>query len=193
VGEDLDSTATARVRAPDGSLTVVPLTRISESEFSGSAPLGPAGAYWVAVTESNPDGSQVTSGSGAVSAYEEEFAFREPDPTLGTDLTELTGGRLNPEAASVFDPAPVEGRAEVSIWPWLAGLALALFLTDVAMRRLVFTAGDADLWKAGMVTARTREKKRVESVKEEAAATGKEPDVLSESETLARLMRRKRR
>jgi len=193
VGADLDSTATARVRGPDGQLSVVPLTRTSESEFSGSAPLGPAGAYWVAVTQQNPDGSQVTSGSGAVSAYEEEFAFREPDPTLGNDLTSLTGGRLNPDIASIFDPAPEQGRAEISIWPWLAAMALALFLVDVAMRRLVFTAGDSDLWREGMVTARTREKKRVETVKEEAAASGQKPEVLSESETLQRLMRRKRR
>ena len=193
VGADLDSTATARVRGPDGELSVVPLTRISESEFSGAAPLGPSGAYWVAVTQANPDGSQITSGSGAVSAYEEEFAFREPDPTLGNDLASLTGGRLNPDLASIFDPAPEQGRAEVPIWPWLAGLALGLFLVDVALRRLVFTAGDAELWREGVVTARTREMRRVEAVKEEAAATGQKPDVLSESETLQRLMRRKRR
>lgn len=192
VGTDLDSTATARVRAPDGSLRVVPLTRISESEFSGSASLGEAGAYWVAVTQSNPDGSEITSGSGAVSAYEEEFAFREPDPTLGTDLAALTGGRLNPDPASIFDAAPQQGRAEVSIWPWLAALALALFLADVALRRLVFTAGDADLWRTGLATAKTREKKRIETAQQEAAVSGEKPAVLSESETLQRLMRRKR-
>jgi hypothetical protein len=191
-GADLDSTATARVRAPDGSLTVVPLVRTSESEFSGAAPLGEAGAYWVAVTQSNPDGSEITSGSGAVSAYEEEFAFREPDPTLAADLASLTGGRLDPDPAAVFDAAPEQGRAEISIWPWLAALALALFLIDVALRRLVFTAGDADLWREGLVTTRTRERRRIETAITEAAESGKKLDTLSESETLQRLMRRKR-
>ena len=154
--------------------------------------LGEAGAYWVAVTQANPDGSEITSGSGAVSAYEEEFAFREPDPTLGNDLAALTGGRLNPDPASIFDAAPQQGRAEVSIWPWLAALALALFLGDVALRRLVFTAGDADLWRTGMATAKTRERKRIETAQQEAAVSGEKPAVLSESETLQRLMRRKR-
>lgn len=189
---DLESTTVARVRGPNGEVTLVPLARVSGAEFSGSAPLGAAGAYWVAVTQSNPDGSEVTSASGAVSAYEEEFAFREPDPTLGNDLVALSGGRMNPDPTDVFDPAPVRGRAEVTIWPWLAALGLALFLIDVALRRLVLTAGDADLWREGMTSARTRERRRVEAVIDEAQVTGKRPDTLSESETLQRLMRRKR-
>jgi uncharacterized membrane protein len=191
-GAEVDATATARVRGPDGEVTVVPMDRISGTGFSASVPLGQAGAYWVAVTVSNPDGSQITSGSGAVSAYEEEFAFREPDPTLGADIAELTGGRLNPEAVAVFDPAPVRGRAEVSIWPWLAGIALGLFLLDVGLRRLVLTAGDAQMWREGVTTARTKEKRRIERKIEEAATTGGPPPVLSESPTLERLMRRKR-
>ncbi|MGH8958553.1 MAG: VWA domain-containing protein, partial [Acidimicrobiia bacterium] len=192
-GADLDATVVARVRGPNGATALVPLSRVSSSEFAGSAPLGPAGAYWVAVTQSNPDGSQVTSGSGAVSAYEEEFAFREPDPTLGNDIAGLSAGRLNPTPAEVFDPAPVRGRAEVSIWPWLAALGLALFLFDVALRRLVLTAGDADLWREGIQTSRTRERRRIEAVRTEADLSGRRPDTLSESETLQRLMRRKRR
>jgi uncharacterized membrane protein len=191
-GAATDATATARVRGPDGEVTIVPMDRSSGSTFAASVPLGAAGAYWVSVTVDNPDGSQITSGSGAVSAYEEEFAFREPDPTLGADVTELTGGRLNPEASQVFDEAPVRGRAEVPIWPWLAGIALALFLIDVALRRLVLSAGDAQFWREGVTTARTKERKRIERKLEEAAVSGTPPPVLSESETLERLMRRKR-
>jgi uncharacterized membrane protein len=189
---DVDATATARVRGPDGQVTIVPMDRTSGNVFAASVPLGEAGAYWVAVTVDNPDGTQVTSGSGAVSAYEEEFAFREPDPTLGADIPELTGGRLNPDAVSVFDAAPVRGRAEVSVWPWLAAAGLALFLLDVALRRLVLTTGDAQLWREGVTTTRTKEKRRIEQKIEEAAASGSPPPVLSESETLERLMRRKR-
>jgi hypothetical protein len=188
----LDTTATARVRGPDGEVSVVPMQRVSESEFSASIPLGPAGASWVAVTVDNPDGSQITAGSGAVSAYEEEFAFREPDPTLGADISALTGGRLNPQPATVFDPAPVRGRAAVSIWPWLVGAALALFLIDVALRRLVLSAGDAQAWREGVTSARTKERRRIEAKVEDVGSDGAPPPVLSESETLERLMRRKR-
>jgi hypothetical protein len=168
------------------------MNRTDSDSFGAAVPLAEAGAYWVAVTVANPDGSQITSSSGAVSAYEEEFAFREPDPTLGSDIVDLTAGRLNPEPAAVFDAAPVRGRAEVSIWPWLVVAALSLFLIDVALRRLVLSVGDADVWKEGLTTARTKEKRRIEKKIEEAELTGAPPPVLSESETLERLMRRKR-
>jgi hypothetical protein len=191
-GAELDATATARVRTPSGEVVVVPMSRTDADSFGAAVPLAESGAYWVAVTVANPDGSQITSSSGAVSAYEEEFAFREPDPTLGSDIVELTAGRLNPEPAAVFDAAPVRGRAEVSIWPWLVVAALSLFLVDVALRRLVLSVGDADAWKEGLTTARTREKRRIEKKIEEAESAGAPPPVLSESETLERLMRRKR-
>jgi Ca-activated chloride channel homolog len=191
-GAELDATATARVRTPSGDVVIVPMDRTDADTFGASVPLAEAGAYWVAVTVANPDGSQITSSSGAVSAYEEEFAFREPDPTLGADIVELTAGRLDPDPSAVFDPAPIRGRAEVSIWPWLVGAALLLFLADVALRRLVLSVGDADAWKEGLTTARTKEKQRIEKRIEEAEATGAPPPTLSESETLERLMRRKR-
>ncbi|HUO46444.1 MAG TPA: VWA domain-containing protein [Acidimicrobiia bacterium] len=189
---DIDATATARVRFPDGEVVVVPMDRVSGDNFSASIPVGPLGAYWVAVTVDNPDGSQIVSGSGAVSSYEEEFAFREPDPGLGPDLSSLTGGQLDPEPGRVFDLAPVIGRADVNIWPWLAAVALGLFLVDVALRRLVLTAGDAEAWKQGVTSRRVKEKQRIERKIEEAAAAGAAPPVLSDSETLERLMRRKR-
>ena len=191
-GAELDATATARVRAPNGEVVVVPMNRTDSDSFGASVPLAEAGAYWVAVTVANPDGSEITSSSGAVSAYEEEFAFREPDPTLGADIVALTGGRLNPEPGAVFDPAPVRGRAEVSIWPWLVVAALALFLIDVALRRLVLSAGDAEAWRDGLTASSTKERRRITRKIEEAEAAGAPPPVLSDSETLERLMRRKR-
>lgn len=192
-GLDVDATATARVRTPSGDVAVVPLARVAENVFEGATRAASPGAYWVAVTVANPDGSLLTSSSGAVSSYEEEFAFREPDPSLGTDVAAAGGGRFNPEPGAVFDPAPSQGKARVGIWPWLAGLALALFLVDVALRRLVLVAGDAAVWKEGFTTRSVRERRRREEKVAEAEARGQAPPPLSDSETLERLLRRKRR
>jgi uncharacterized membrane protein len=189
---EVDSNATARVRLPSGETTVLPMQRVSGTIFEASMRATSPGAYWVGVTVDNPDGSMLTTSSGAVSSYQEEFAFRDPDPTLGADIAAITGGRAGPFPEQVLDPAPVRGRAEVPVWPWLAGAALALFLIDVGLRRLVFTAGDVDAWKEGFTSRRTRERRRIEQVREEAATAGAPPPVVSDSETLQRLMRRKR-
>lgn len=191
-GAGIDDTATARIRLPGGEVVLVPMSRLGSDTFVADAPASGPGAYWVSVLLDGEDGSRTGSSSGAVSSYQEEFAFREPDPTLATDLTGPTGGRIDPAADSVFDPAPVRGSAEVGVWPWLVGLALALFLADVALRRLVFTAGDSSAWKSGFTPAKVRGRKQVDQKKQEAEAGGQPPPTLSESETLQRLMRRKR-
>jgi Mg-chelatase subunit ChlD len=191
-GAGIDDTATARIRLPDGEVVLVPMSRLGSDTFVADAPSAGPGAYWVSVVLDGQSGTRQGSSSGAVSSYQDEFAFREPDPTLAAALTEPTGGRIDPAADSVFDPAPVRGSADVGIWPWLVGLALALFLADVALRRLVFTAGDSAAWKSGFTPARARGRKEVEVRKQEADASGQPPPALSESETLQRLMRRKR-
>ncbi len=73
-----------------------------------------------------------------MSSYDEEFAFREPDPGLAVAVAD--DGRVDPEPSEAFDRAPAGGRAQVDTWPWLAAAALVLFGLDVALRRLVLTA-----------------------------------------------------
>lgn len=184
-------TAIARVRLPDGELRAIPMVRTSESEFTAETSAPIPGAYWAAVTVEDGSGGSITSGSGAVSSYEEEFAFREPDPTLGDDLAGITDGRLEPAVASLFDAAPALGRLEQPLWPILVLIGLLAFLIDVALRRLVFVEGDAEEWKRGMTSETRRERVRVAEVEARRSEAG-DREVASESETLQRLMRRKR-
>ncbi|HEY5651347.1 MAG TPA: VWA domain-containing protein [Acidimicrobiia bacterium] len=185
------ASAIARIRTPDGETGVIPMVRTSAGAFSAEAPAAVPGAYWAAVTVEDGSGGSITSGSGAVSSYEEEFAFREPDPTLGSDLAAITEGRYEPDVGSLFDAAPALGRIERPVWPLLALIGLLAFLADVALRRLVLIEGDAEEWRRGMTSETRRERTRVAEVEAQRAET-KEKAVASESETLARLMRRKR-
>ncbi len=187
----LQAGAIARVRGPDGELILVPLQRESETTYSASVPITQAGAYWVGVSVEE-GGATLTSGSaGVVSAYEEEFAFREADPTLASDVTALAAGRVDPEPLSVWDEAPRLGSAELPLWPWLVGVALALFLADVTLRRLVVAEGDAQIWRASMVDMVRRPDEPDEIIDPE---TGERIKVVrEEQETVNRLLDRKRR
>ncbi len=186
--------AVARIRHPDGRIEAVSLRRSGAGEFSGSVPASTSGAYWVSVELHDGEGGTLVVSSGAVSSYEQELAFREADPALGPDLAEITGGRYDPDPKTLFEPTTTRGRAETSIWPWLVALGLALFLLDVAMRRLVIGEGDKEEWKTAMVTETAREKRRVEEVIQRRKEEPEKPiEVVSDSETLQRLMRRKQR
>jgi uncharacterized membrane protein len=188
------SQAIARITSPDGTTTAVPLTRTGPDRFVGEVTATSPGAYAVAVTVEDGVGGSVTTSSGAVSSFEQEFAFREPDPSLAEAIATATGGRVDPSPEETFEPAPTRGSAERSLWPILVGIALALFMIDVALRRLVLTAGDAEAWRQAVRSEASRERARVEAV---TAARATSPDmareVVSDSETLQRLMRRKQR
>ena len=185
-----DTTAIARVRGPDGEVVVVPLRRISSETFEGSAPADAAGAYWVTAVVTTPDGGMTATSAGAVSAYQEEFSFLPPDPTLAQEVAEVTGGRVDPSPDQFFDTAPSRGTTEVALWPFMVGLALGLFLIDVAARRLRFSVGRTA--SAQTVGHRPRVGPAVveEPGEDSRPAPAPEPE---RTETLERLMRRRRR
>ena len=189
----LDGAAVARVRGPDGEIQIVPLTQTGESTFSGSAPAAEPGPYWVAVSLERSDGSALVSSAGAVSGYADEFAFRSPDLAAVNAIADDTGGRLGVSPDGVFDEAPTRGAALQPIMSWLLLTALALFLADVALRRLVFAPEDVTEWREGVQTERKRERVRIEKVLEGADTERAPPPTVSDSETLQRLMRRKQR
>jgi Mg-chelatase subunit ChlD len=197
----LDAVAIATVRDAAGNVTAVPLQRTGESTFRARVPVTNDGAYWVAVTVENADGVVASGSGGVVAGYDEEFAFRQPDVNLGADLAAATGGRVEPVAAEVYDPAPARGAAETPLWPLLVAVALALFLLDVATRRLVVAKGDLEAWRETL----TRRRRPVEALatppaRAPAPAPGQplpdEPpprEVHPEEETFGELLKRKRR
>jgi hypothetical protein len=188
------SSATARVRFPDGSVSAIPLSRVSGQGFSGTIDTAGPGAYWVSVTAAEPSGGTRTISSGAVSSYEPEFAFRQADPFLAEEVAAAAGGVLGPEPAAVWELAAVIGTSDRDIWPWLVVAALAAFFLDVVLRRLVVGEGDVEEWREGMVTPRRRDRRRVADFRRRRQETPEStPDVVSDSETLQRLMRRKKR
>lgn len=190
-GLPAEATGVARIRGPDGEVDVISLRRVASGRFEAQAPADAAGAYWITAVINTPDGAMTTASAGAVSTYQEEFSFLPPDPALAREIAEVTGGRVDPPPDSFFDAVATRGRNDLAVWPWLAGLALALFLVDVAARRLRFSAG-------GGVTAQTvgrpPEDEPVvvvdEPLQQPASAPPTEPE---RTETLERLMRRRRR
>ena len=190
-GLPAQATGVARIRGPDGEVEVVSLRRVTSARFEAEAPADTAGAYWITAIINTPDGAMTSVSAGAVSTYQEEFSFLPPDPALAQEIAEVTGGRVDPPPDSFFDAVATRGVNDLSVWPWLVGLALALFLADVAARRLRFSAG-------GAVTAQTvgrpPEDEPVvvvdEPVHQPAATPAPEPE---RTESLERLMRRRRR
>lgn len=178
-----DGTVTARVRTPDGDTRVTVLNAAPDGTFIGSLPAAVPGTYWVSVVGEVLGSESVLGTSGVVSGYSAEYGLQRPDPTLAAALADPTGGRVDPDPGGVFDDTERRGAAGVPIWPWLTLVALALFLVDVALRRLALGDGEVAVLSAVPVP--------------EPPPAPPEPKTESAppptSETMARLLQRKRR
>ncbi|MCP3975018.1 MAG: VWA domain-containing protein [bacterium] len=199
----LDAIAIATIRDTDGSVTMQPMQRVDETTFNTRVPVGAAGAYWVAVQVEDASGTIASGSGGVVAGYADEFAFRDPDPALAEDIATATSGRVDPPAASAFELAPSRGDAASPLWPWLAAAALALFMIDVALRRLVVARGDFQVWReavrpqakptmTALDTSEPPPAAGMDEAPEQSAAPVARREALPEEETLAQLLKRKR-
>ncbi|HEX9854679.1 MAG TPA: VWA domain-containing protein [Acidimicrobiia bacterium] len=195
----LDAVAIANVRDSTGNVRSIALQRTGESTFAGRVPVTEGGAYWVAVQVENASGTLASGSNGVVAGYADEFAFRDPDPGLALDVTDVTEGRVDPAAADVFDPAPAAGAAATEIWSWLVAAALVLFMADIVLRRLIVSSGDFAVWKE---TLTPTSRAPVEAIRTDEPSREAPPDqpapprhreVHPEEETFGKLLRRKRK
>lgn len=176
------ATVSARVSMPDGSLRVVPLSLTGSGSFAGVTPADLPGTYGVTVVVEDRGAVVARASSGVVSGYSTEFANLEPDPGLATALAGPTGGSVDPDPAAVFKPRDRRGEADVPLWPWLVGLALLAFAGDVTLRRLNLSDEEIVVTSAVPVPAPP-----------EVPPPVAPPQDASGSETMNRLLRRKRR
>jgi hypothetical protein len=129
-----------RAGQPGGASEVLRLRQTAPGSYAATFPL--------AVPGSQPVSFQLEAGGGigAEAArragvqrlyypYPDEYRTLPPDLPLLRALTQQTGGKLGPSAAQVFDAGTDRGHTQRSLWPWLAAVALILYLIDVALRR----------------------------------------------------------
>ncbi|MFN0314713.1 MAG: VWA domain-containing protein, partial [Burkholderiales bacterium] len=68
-------------------------------------------------------------------AHSDEYRVLPPDHKLLRALSEQTGGKYAPEMADIFRHYGDGGTRTQALWPWLAAIALALYLAEVFVRR----------------------------------------------------------
>lgn len=135
----------AVVLRPGHEADPLPLQQTGPGRYRGSFRTDEAGTYLVNVNYSTPAGA-AGEGQGNLQAavtvpYSREFRDVTHNAALMRQLAELTGGRV----LSATDPSMVDlfyrgdlivPRSAKHIWDLLAIIAAALFLLDVAARRL---------------------------------------------------------
>lgn len=126
----------AGVVFPDKVQRVVPLEQVGPGRYRGTFEAGSEGAYLVGVAEKRDQklvGSEVGS---LVIPYSPELRALSVNEALLHDVAALSGGTVPARPGDVFTQSRRPARVWVEAWPQLLGLALLLFLLDVALRRI---------------------------------------------------------
>lgn len=122
------------VSAPDGTQSKPQIEKVAPGRYEARWHANQSGA-WHAQIVFSKDGQPVERQAlSAVAGYPAEYLPRAPDETLLQLVATTTGGTLNGAVKSIWmdDRRAAE---EKELWPWLAALALVIFVGDVALRR----------------------------------------------------------
>ncbi len=137
VGEDgrfmNDLQPEVEVVAPDGSSSVLPLRQVGSGSYEARQALrhDASAPYRFDLAEAG----LARQSRALFYADPDEYRLYPTNAALLRALSDLTGGTYNPEPEEIFADYGDRTSMPTPLWPYLAALALALYLLDIAVRR----------------------------------------------------------
>jgi hypothetical protein len=130
-----------QVITPDGRSAVQVLRQVAPGRYAVRMPLQPSSTapyrFALMSTHGLPRTELALTGSRSLYyAGTDEYRALPPNLAMLAALSEQTGGKLAPAPAEIFARSADAGIVATPLWPYLAALALLLFLADIAVRRL---------------------------------------------------------
>ena len=131
-----------RVVAPDGTEQVVAAAQTGPGTYATTLNVPLSGTYQLLAALETP-GQRLEARGGVIRSFPAEWAA-QANPALLEQLAELGGGQVQASlVAYQAGAAPVPPRPARQLWPWLAGMALILWIVEIAWRR-----GWLERWRA---------------------------------------------
>lgn len=178
--------------APDMSVKDLSLAQVGPGRYRGNFRMDQGGAYLVNIRykKAGPEGGDGMAQTAVIVSFSPEFADLTDNAGLLEEIAAMTGGRVlddDPAKAGLFSTAGVKfPRAVTPILTPLLFAWLALFLLDVAVRRVAFDLMPAVRWlgRLGGVFARGQAKtdatlERLKAKREETAKQLRRPSAQS--------------
>jgi len=141
----LDAKLTVTGPQPNGEARKVAMRQTAPGRYESDFPLERFGSFLLhaSLEKSVDDGkggvksAQVAESFGHVTnPYPREYLALAPDLVTLSRTALVTGGRMDPDAKQVFDPAGESIRYHQDLWSRFIGAALAVYLLDLLVRRV---------------------------------------------------------
>jgi hypothetical protein len=134
---------TGNLSDPDNKAGSLTFTQVGAGRYRANVSTEAPGVYLAQVAALGADGQLIGSTTtGLVVSYSPEYGETRDNPQLLRELASISGGRVDPPAAAIFDtPAQAVGSVREIGLP-LLWLALLLLPLDIGIRRLHLRLGD---------------------------------------------------
>ncbi len=119
------------VLGPNGFRHPVPVTKLADKSYRGTIHIGDLqGLFRIRPLEESRAFPEV-----GFYQPEQELLDYGSNEFLLRSVSQFTGGRFNPEPKQVFDSGGRSQSSTLRLWPVLLGLAIALNLAELLMRK----------------------------------------------------------
>lgn len=118
----------------------IAVQQTAPGRYEAELEMSDAGAWHLQMNQ-KVDGQTVYQQSrGIVVGYSDELRLRSTNKDVLQAIARTSGGVFDPDPQKVFEPAENEMASSATpLWPWLLTIAAAIFVLDVALRRLEMT------------------------------------------------------
>ncbi len=135
-----------RVTGPSADVRRVPLRQTAPGHYRASVPLSiSASSPWRFELDAEGISSEALDRVGRTRTifypFPDEYRFYPPDVEKLEALSRDTGGKVSPSPEEIFETGDERASVPTALAPYLLGLALVLYLADIAVRRAPW------LWK----------------------------------------------
>ncbi len=143
--DGLDAKLTVSGPQPNGETKRIPMKQTAPGRYESDFPLERFGSYVLhaSLERAADDGKgavkmvQVAESFGHVTnPYPREFLALAPDLVTLERAARVTGGKVEPTAREIFDPAGETIRYHQDLWSRFIGAAIVVYLLDLLVRRV---------------------------------------------------------
>lgn len=127
----------ARIVKPDGSSEAITLSQSAPGQYSNAFDSMSEGIYMTSIIEKRDGAQNIISTVAASQSYPIEYKDLESKDLLLTQMSEVTGGLVTSDYATLFKHDDKRVKAYQEIFLPLLIVALSLLLLDIMARRLV--------------------------------------------------------
>jgi uncharacterized membrane protein/uncharacterized protein YegL len=129
-----------RVMGPGAEARTVPLRQTAPGRYHASVPLSISpSSPWRFELDAEGISEEALSREGRTRTvfypFPDEYRFYPADAEKLEAISRETGGKLGPKAEEIFAVGDERSRVPTALAPFFLGLALALYLADIAVRR----------------------------------------------------------